>query len=326
MELKIKNVNLKGNLILGPMAGVTNIAFRTICKDFGASLVVSEMISDKAILYNNQKTLSMLEINERERPVAIQVFGAESDTIKQAAKIIVDKTNCDIIDINMGCPVKKVFKTGAGSALLADVDKVYDIVKATVKSVNVPVTAKIRIGISQDTINAVEVAKAIEKAGASAITVHGRTKTQLYTGKANLDVIKAVVEAVKIPVIGNGDIFNYRDAIKMFDYTNCAGIMIARGALGNPWIFKQIIDYYQGNEVEEFIPFVKRKAVMLRHYELLKKYKSTKIALLEMRTHMAWYVKGLKHNALFRNKLNEVKSESEMFDLLNKYEKLLESD
>lgn len=326
MELKIKNMNLDKKLVLGPMAGVTNIAFRTICKEFGASLVYSEMISDKAILYQNQKTMSMLEFSEEERPIAIQVFGSESATIKEAAKIIVNETNCDIIDINMGCPVKKVFKTGAGSALLMDENKVYNIVKETVAAVKVPVTVKIRIGISNDKINAVRIAKLIEQAGASAISVHGRTKNQMYTGKANLDVIKAVVEAVDIPVIGNGDIFNYRDAIRMFDYTKCSGIMIARGALGNPWIFKQITDYYQGKTVEEFIPFEKRKTVMLKHYDLLKKYKSEKIALLEMRSHMAWYVKGLKHNAVFRNQLNEVKNEKMLLDLLAKYEKLLGSD
>lgn len=324
--MKIGNVEIKNPVILGPMAGVTNICYRSICKEFGASLVCSEMVSDKAILYNNQKTMDMLGVDENERPLSIQVFGSSADTISEAAKIIVELTHCDIIDINMGCPVKKVFKTGAGSALLADPKKIYDIVKATVDAVDVPVTAKIRIGIDHKNINAVEVAKMIELAGASAIAVHGRTRTDMYSGKADLDVIKAVKDAVSIPVIGNGDIFSYKDAIRMIEYTGVDGVMVSRGALGNPWIFKQISDYFEGKEVNENISFEERERVMIEHYKLLKEYKNDKIALLEMRSHMAWYVKGLKHNSVFRRELNNVVDEQGLLKLLEDYKRLLESD
>ena len=249
MKWKIGNVEIENQLVLAPMAGITNEAFRSICKEMGAGLVVCEMISDKALSFHNAKTIKMTGVSQNEHPLSMQIFGADKETLVYAAKWIYENTDADIIDINMGCPVNKVAKrASAGSSLLRDPNKVYEITKAVVEATPLPVTVKIRIGWDENNINAVENAKMIEKAGACAIAVHGRTRAQMYSGHANLDVIKDVVEAVNIPVVGNGDIVDGPSALHMLEYTGCKAIMIGRGALGNPWIFKEINAYFAGEE------------------------------------------------------------------------------
>ena len=249
MKWKIGNVEIENQLVLAPMAGITNEAFRSICKEMGAGLVVCEMISDKALSFHNAKTIKMTGVSQNEHPLSMQIFGADKETLVYAAKWIYENTDADITDINMGCPVSRVAKrAGAGSSLLRDPNKVYEITKAVVEATPLPVTVKIRIGWDENNINAVENAKMIEKAGACAIAVHGRTRAQMYSGHANLDVIKDVVEAVNIPVVGNGDIVDGPSALHMLEYTGCKATMIGRGALGNPWIFKEINAYFAGEE------------------------------------------------------------------------------
>ena len=288
MKWKIGNVEIENQLVLAPMAGITNEAFRSICKEMGAGLVVCEMISDKALSFHNAKTIKMTGVSQNEHPLSMQIFGADKETLVYAAKWIYENTDADIIDINMGCPVNKVAKrAGAGSSLLRDPNKVYEITKAVVEATPLPVTVKIRIGWDENNINAVENAKMIEKAGACAIAVHGRTRTQMYSGHANLDVIKDVVEAVNIPVVGNGDIVDGPSALHMLEYTGCKAIMIGRGALGNPWIFKEINAYFAG---EEFKRPSKEEIynMIVDQYERLLKLKGERLALLEMRSHVGW--------------------------------------
>lgn len=281
MKWKIGNVEIENQLVLAPMAGITNEAFRSICKEMGAGLVVCEMISDKALSFHNAKTIKMTGVSQNEHPLSMQIFGADKETLVYAAKWIYENTDADIIDINMGCPVNKVAKrAGAGSSLLRDPNKVYEITKAVVEATPLPVTVKIRIGWDENNINAVENAKMIEKAGACAIAVHGRTRAQMYSGHANLDVIKDVVEAVNIPVVGNGDIVDGPSALHMLEYTGCKAIMIGRGALGNPWIFKEINAYFAG---EEFKRPSKEEIynMIVDQYERLLKLKGERLALLE---------------------------------------------
>lgn len=271
MKWKIGNVEIDNQLVLAPMAGITNEAFRSICKEMGAGLVVCEMISDKALSFHNAKTIKMTGVNEAEHPLSMQIFGADVESLVYAAKWIYENTDADIIDINMGCPVNKVAKrAGAGSSLLKDPNKVYEITKAVVEATPLPVTVKIRIGWDENNINAVENAKMIERAGAKAIAVHGRTRAQMYSGHANLDVIRDVVLAVSIPVIGNGDIIDGPSAKHMLEYTGCKAIMIGRGALGNPWIFKEINAYFNN---EEFIKPTKADIynMIVEQYERLLK-------------------------------------------------------
>lgn len=319
MKWKIGNVEIENQLVLAPMAGITNEAFRSICKEMGAGLVVCEMISDKALSFHNAKTIKMTGVSQNEHPLSMQIFGADKETLVYAAKWIYENTDADIIDINMGCPVNKVAKrAGAGSSLLKDPNKVYEITKAVVEATPLPVTVKIRIGWDENNINAVENAKMIEKAGACAIAVHGRTRAQMYSGHANLDVIKDVVEAVNIPVVGNGDIVDGPSALHMLEYTGCKAIMIGRGALGNPWIFKEINAYFAG---EEFKRPSKEEIynMIVDQYERLLKLKGERLALLEMRSHVGWYLKGMQGSAQIKNKANQALSFEEVKKILKEY-------
>ena len=319
MKWKIGNVEIENQLVLAPMAGITNEAFRSICKEMGAGLVVCEMISDKALSFHNAKTIKMTGVSQNEHPLSMQIFGADKETLVYAAKWIYENTDADIIDINMGCPVNKVAKrAGAGSSLLRDPNKVYEITKAVVEATPLPVTVKIRIGCDENNINAVENAKMIEKAGACAIAVHGRTRAQMYSGHANLDVIKDVVEAVNIPVVGNGDIVDGPSALHMLEYTGCKAIMIGRGALGNPWIFKEINAYFAG---EEFKRPSKEEIynMIVDQYERLLKLKGERLALLEMRSHVGWYLKGMQGSAQIKNKANQALSFEEVKKILKEY-------
>ena len=319
MKWKIGNVEIENQLVLAPMAGITNEAFRSICKEMGAGLVVCEMISDKALSFHNAKTIKMTGVSQNEHPLSMQIFGADKETLVYAAKWIYENTDADIIDINMGCPVNKVAKrAGAGSSLLRDPNKVYEITKAVVEATPLPVTVKIRIGWDENNINAVENAKMIEKAGACAFAVHGRTRAQMYSGHANLDVIKDVVEAVNIPVVGNGDIVDGPSALHMLEYTGCKAIMIGRGALGNPWIFKEINAYFAG---EEFKRPSKEEIynMIVDQYERLLKLKGERLALLEMRSHVGWYLKGMQGSAQIKNKANQALSFEEVKKILKEY-------
>lgn len=319
MKWKIGNVEIENQLVLAPMAGITNEAFRSICKEMGAGLVVCEMISDKALSFHNAKTIKMTGVSQNEHPLSMQIFGADKETLVYAAKWIYENTDADIIDINMGCPVNKVAKrAGAGSSLLRNPNKVYEITKVVVEATPLPVTVKIRIGWDENNINAVENAKMIEKAGACAIAVHGRTRAQMYSGHANLDVIKDVVEAVNIPVVGNGDIVDGPSALHMLEYTGCKAIMIGRGALGNPWIFKEINAYFAG---EEFKRPSKEEIynMIVDQYERLLKLKGERLALLEMRSHVGWYLKGMQGSAQIKNKANQALSFEEVKKILKEY-------
>ncbi len=315
--IKIGNIEIAIPFILAPMAGVCDNAFRTICKEMGAGLVYTEMVSDKAVYYQNERTLKMLYVSDDERPVSLQVFGSDLESFTAAAKYIDKNSNCDIIDINMGCPVPKVAtKAQAGAALLKDPEKVFEIVSEIVKIVSKPVTVKIRSGWDQESINAVTIAKVCEKAGASAIAIHGRTRSQMYRGVADLEIIKEVVEAVNIPVFANGDIRDVESAKKMFSYTKCAGLMIGRGAIGNPWIFQELKAWYL-NE-----PYIQPKRqevieIILEHLRRLIVLKGERVACLEMRSHAHSYVKGMPNSSQIRLKINSLKTYDEYEKLFN---------
>lgn len=317
---KIGNVEIKNNIVLAPMAGVCNSAFRKIIKEMGCGLIYAEMVSDKALVYENKKTEDMLYMEEMERPIAQQIFGSDKESFVIAAKKICKTMKPDIIDINMGCPVPKVaIKSQAGSALLKNPEKIREIVSAVVNSVDVPVTVKIRSGWDSKSINAVEVAKICEEAGASAITVHGRTRSQGYTGKVDLDIIKRVKEAVSIPVIGNGDIIDIESAKKMFEYTKCDAIMIGRGVLGNPWLIKQLDSYFKDGSIIEKPTCEEKIEMCLKHLDYLLKIKSEKVAILEMRSHIAWYLKGIPNNNLIKDEIFKSNTVEEMKKILNNY-------
>ena len=318
--IKIGNIELENNVFLAPMAGVCNSAFRKIIKEMGCSLVYAEMVSDKGLIYNSQKTKDMLYFEECERPIAQQIFGSDKDTFVEAAKMVYEIMKPDIIDINMGCPVPKVaIKSQAGAALLKSPDKIFDIVSAVVKSVPCPVTVKIRSGWDSNNINAVEVAKICEKAGASAITIHGRTRSQGYSGTVDLDVIKAVKEAVSIPVIGNGDITSIESAEKMISYTGCDAIMIGRGVLGNPWLMKEITTYLSTGEVISKPSYEDKINMCFHHLDYLMNLKDEKVAVLEMRSHCAWYLKGIPGNQNVKNEIFKVKTAEELKKILDNY-------
>ena len=317
---KIGNINLKNNIVLAPMAGISNSAYRTIIKEMGCGLIYAEMVSDKAITYGNNKTIEMLYMTDFERPIAQQIFGSDVDSFVTSAKYIYDNMHPDIIDINMGCPVPKVaLRAQAGSALLKNPKKVGEIVKAVVEAVPIPVTVKIRSGWDSDSINAVEIAKVIEEAGASAITVHPRTRAQGYAGKADWNIIKQVKDAVKIPVIGNGDVKSALDAKKMLDETGCDAVMIARGSLGNPWIFEQINAYLEKGIVLDNPSIEEIHQTILEHIRLLRELKGDHIATLESRTQVAYYLRGLPKSAEIKRILFTCKTIEEVITLVDNY-------
>ncbi|NLC55034.1 MAG: tRNA dihydrouridine synthase DusB [Erysipelothrix sp.] len=318
-SIKIGNVQLNNQVILAPMAGVSNQSFRRIAKEFGVSLVCSEMVSDQAINFRNEKTLEMLKVSEDERPISMQLFGSDKESIIKAAIFLDKETDCDIIDFNFGCPVGKIVNNGAGSALMKDPNKAFEIMKAIVENVNKPVTAKFRSGWDLNNINAVDFAVLMEKAGADALTIHPRTKTQMYTGHSDWSLIKAVKDAVSIPVIGSGDIKSYADAKKMLEETGCDAVMIGRAAFGNPWLLKQVVDGLAGHVVEDNINNTEIYTYIIKHMESLKSLKGEKIASREMRGHIAWYISGLAYNRRIKDIINQVESYSLMLEVLKTY-------
>lgn len=317
---KIGNVEINGKIVVAPMAGISNMTFRRICKFMGASLVVAEMVSDKAITYGNEKTFELLRMNDDERPISQQIFGSDVNSFVEAAKIVEKRMKPDIIDINMGCPVPKVaVKNQAGSALLKNPEKVGEIIKAVVEAVKVPVTVKIRSGWDANSINAVEIAKIAEANGASAITIHARTRAQGYSGRADWNIIKAVVDAVNIPVIGNGDVVSCFDAKKMLDDTGCSAVMIGRGLLGNPWLVRECVEYLESGKLPEEIDYNEKIDMMEYHLKKLCEDKSEKQAVLEIRNHLLNYLKGLPENKEVKNKVCRCKSENEIINVLEEY-------
>ena len=324
MEWKIGNVKIKNQIVLAPMAGYSNTSFRKIIKEMGAGLIYAEMVSDKALTYHNEKTLQLLKMSEEERPIVQQIFGSDVETFVASAKIVEEVMKPDIIDINMGCPVPKVaLRAQAGSALLKDPDKVYEIVLAVVKAVHVPVTVKIRIGWDEAHKNCVEIAKVCEKAGAQAIAIHARTRSQGYSGKADWSWIKKVKEAVSIPVIGNGDVLSCFDAKRMLLETNCDAVMIGRGVLGNPWLIKECVDYLETGQEPRKITNEERILMMKKHFQFLKEDKSVKAALLEIRSNILFYLKGMPNNKEIKRRICEVKTEEDIMKVLAQYEEEL---
>lgn len=314
---KIGNVDMKNRVVLAPMAGISNSAFRLTVKEFGAGLVCAEMISDKGIVSKNQKTMNMLYIDERENPLSLQIFGGEKDTLVEAARFVDKNTNADIIDINMGCPVPKITKCDAGAKWLLDPNKIYDMVSAVVEAVDKPVTVKMRMGWDEEHIYAVRNAQAVERAGGSAVSLHGRTRVQLYEGQANWDIIREVKQSINIPLIGNGDVNTPQDAKRMLEETGCDAVMIGRAALGNPWMIYQTVNYLEtGVLLEE--PTAREKIdVCILHLDRLIKLKSEYVAIREMRKHAAWYLKGIPGNGKVRNAVNECETREQLVSVLN---------
>lgn len=320
-KLKIGNVELENNLILAPMAGVTDLPFRIICKEFGPGLVCTEMASSKAIFYDDQKTKKLLNIEGEKRPISVQIFGSDPETMGYAAKYV--SSFADIVDINMGCPAPKVVKNGDGSKLLLDLNKAEQIIKSVVKNSTVPVTVKFRKGWDLEHIVARDIAKIAEDSGALAITIHGRTRTQFYSGEADFDAIKKVKESVKIPVIGNGDIVDEESALKMFEYTGVDGIMIGRGSFGNPWIFERIKHYLETGEKLPFVTNEEKLRIIKKHIDLLVEEKGEITGIHEMRKHVAWYTKNLKNSSEFRNSINTIEDKEKLLEVIEEYFKTL---
>lgn len=312
--LKIENVELENNILLAPMAGITDLPFRVMCKNYGAGLVCTEMASSKAIFYNDKKTKDILKIEGEKRPIQAQIFGSDIESLKVAAEYV--SSFADILDINMGCPAPKVVKNGDGSKLLLDLEKVEEIVTEVVKSSKVPVSVKIRKGWNEESIVAIEAAKIIEKAGASMITIHGRTRAEFFSGDVDLDIIKKVKESVNIPVIGNGNIVDEASALKMFEYTGVDGIMIGRAAIGNPWLFKRIIHFLQTGEKLQEISSKEKLETIIKHIELEVAEKGEKVGIQELRKHMACYIKNLPNASKIRVRINQIGSKDELIEYL----------
>ena len=321
-KIRIGNVELENNLILAPMAGVTNLPFRIICKDYGAGMVCTEMASAKAMFHNDQKTKRLFNTEGEKRPISFQVFGSELESIAYAVKYMSDFA--DIIDINMGCPAPKVVKNGDGSKLLLDLEKAKQIIETAVQNSKVPVTVKFRKGWDKENIVAVEIAQIAEQAGASAITIHGRTRSEFYTGKADWDIIKKVKQSVHIPVIGNGDVTDEESALAMFEQTGVDGIMIGRGSFGNPWIFRNIKHYLQTGEKLPQPTNQERLHVMEKHIQLAVEEKGEDVAIKELRKHISWYTKNLKNSSEFRNSINKIEKKDELISTIEEYFKTLD--
>lgn len=322
MSIQIGNVTVEGNLFLGPMAGVTDLPFRILCKEQGADFIYTEMVSAKGILYKNKNTEVLLEVEEKERPVALQLFGADPKIMSEMAKKI-ESRNFDVIDINMGCPVPKVVNNGEGSALMKNPKLVGEIVSAMTRILEKPVTVKIRKGFGAEDANAVEIAKIVEDSGGAAVAVHGRTREQYYSGKADWDIIRRVKEAVSIPVIGNGDIFEPEDAKRMLDETGCDGVMLARGVRGNPWLFCQTKAYLQTGEKLPKPPIEEVIETIIRHAYMQIAFKGDYIGMREMRKHVSWYTTGYPQSAKLRSRINEIEKISDLQYLLESYGKQL---
>ena len=314
--MQIGNVKLKNNVFLAPMAGVTDLAFRRICAGYGAGLVYSEMVSSKALYYNDKKTKELLKSTDDEKPLAVQIFGSSPDIMARTAYMALE-TGAEILDINMGCPAPKIVNNGDGSALMKNPRLIGEIVNAVTKAVNVPVTCKIRSGF--DSVNALEVAKIIEANGASAIAVHPRTRGMYYSGKADWDIIKEIKENLSIKVIGNGDIQSPYDVLRMLDYTGCDGVMIGRGAQGNPFIFRQVKELLETGEVAYNPDIFEKLATIKDHIEIMVEDKGEHRAVLEARKHIAWYIKGMKDSASMRQRVNTITSLSELMEALEEY-------
>ena len=317
-KLKIKNVELENNIFLAPMAGITDLPFRLICKEFRPGLVFTEMISSKGIFYNDEKTIKLMNMEGEKRPVAVQIFGSDLETIEYATKYV--SKYADIIDINMGCPAPKVVKNGDGSRLLLNLELIGKIVETAVKNSNgIPISVKIRKGWDKENIVAIEAAKIIESAGASMLTIHGRTRDEYYSGNVDLEIIKRVKESVNIPVIGNGDIIDENSAIRMFEYTGVDGIMIGRGSLGNPWIFDKIIYYLKTGKYKDNITNNEKLNIILKHLNLLVEKKGETIAVKEMRKHIGWYIKNLKNSSKIREIVNTIDNKKSLESCLIEY-------
>ena len=312
--LSIGNVELENNILLAPMAGITDLPFRMICKKYGAGLVCTEMASSKAIFYNDEKTKKILEIEGEKRPIQAQIFGSDIESLKVAAEYV--SKFADILDINMGCPAPKVVKNGDGSKLLLDLKRIEEIVTEVVKVSSVPVTVKIRKGWNEESVVAVEAAKIIENAGASMITVHGRTRSEFFSGEVDLDIIKKVKENVKIPVIGNGDVVDEDSALRMFEYTGVDGIMCGRGAIGNPWIFKKLLHFFRYGEKLPEISLEEKLKTIIEHIELEVEHKGERVGIQELRKHMAYYVRNINDASKIRAKVNTINEKEELINYL----------